>query len=86
MRRRSVLVLAGLCALAQQVAGDGGNTHALLVQRGASTLAEACFTGRTLAFSGLRLRPHRNPRARSRSSSAAESSANWSGSYLILLV
>jgi len=57
MRRRSVLALAGLCALAQQVAGDGGNTHALLVQRGASTLAGACFTGRTLAFSGLRLRP-----------------------------
>jgi len=50
MRRRSVLALAGLCALAQQVAGDGGNTHALLVQRGASTLAGACFTGRMLAF------------------------------------
>ena len=77
---------ATLCALAARVAGDGSNTHALLVQRGASTLAEACFTGRTLAFWGLRLRPHRNPRARSRSSSAAESSANWSGSYLILLV
>ena len=69
MRRRSVLALAGRCALAQQVAGDGSNTHALPVQRGASTLADACFTGRTLAFSGLRLRPHRNPRARSRSSS-----------------
>lgn len=37
---------AGLCALADQVAGDGSNTHALLVQRGGDTLAEAYFTGR----------------------------------------
>ena len=37
---------ATLCALAARVAGDGSNTHALLVQRGGSTLAEAYFTGR----------------------------------------
>ena len=37
---------AGLCALAAQVAGDGSNTHALLVQRGGITLAEAYYTGR----------------------------------------
>ena len=37
---------AGLCALAAQVAGDGSNTHALLVQRGSTTLAEACYAGR----------------------------------------
>ncbi|MDH4390198.1 MAG: serine hydrolase [Aquabacterium sp.] len=36
---------AALCALAQRVAADGSNTHALLVQRGATTLAEAYFTG-----------------------------------------
>ncbi|GCL66214.1 serine hydrolase domain-containing protein [Pseudaquabacterium pictum] len=36
---------AGLCALATRVAGDGSNTHALLVQRSGSTLAEAYFTG-----------------------------------------
>lgn len=36
---------AALCALAARVGADGSNTHALLVQRGGSTLAEACFTG-----------------------------------------
>jgi len=36
---------AGLCALAASVAGDGSNTHALLVQRGGDTLAEAYYTG-----------------------------------------
>lgn len=34
-----------LCALAARVGADGSNTHALLVQRGGSTLAEAYFTG-----------------------------------------
>lgn len=36
---------AGLCALAASVANDGTNTHALLVQRGGDTLAEAYYTG-----------------------------------------
>ncbi len=37
---------ATLCRLLGATAGDGSNTHAVLVQRGASTLAEAYFTGR----------------------------------------
>ena len=36
---------AALCALAAQAGADGSNTHAVLVQRGPGTLAEAYFTG-----------------------------------------
>ena len=56
---------AGLCALAASVANDGTNTHALLVQRGGDTLAEAYYTGmdrpsaswwpRSVAFDGRRI-------------------------------
>jgi CubicO group peptidase (beta-lactamase class C family) len=36
---------AALCTLLATAGSDGSNTHAVLVQRGASTLAEAYFTG-----------------------------------------
>jgi CubicO group peptidase (beta-lactamase class C family) len=37
---------AALCRLVSAAGSDGSNTHAVLVQRGATTLAEAYFTGR----------------------------------------
>ncbi len=37
---------SALCQVAAGLGSDGSNTHALLVQRGGATLAEAYFTGR----------------------------------------
>ena len=37
---------AALCRLVSAAGSDGSNTHAVLVQRGANTLAEVYFTGR----------------------------------------
>lgn len=37
---------AALCQLVDAAGSDGSNTHAVLVQRGSQTLAEAYFTGR----------------------------------------